>query len=226
MPKAGKYTYPFYSINFVVEKLKKAYDAIKDTKMQRKVVAEVLGMEESGGGFSYVTAAWEDYGLTKNEDGIIIITSLGQRAILGEEGAKIEAVNRIPLFRELKQAYGDDAKADNVATFLRNKANLDPIKARTPSSNIAKIYMKMSKYINPADAFANDFPGTNFDRVMQKPAGVNNKMASELKSDTLEIKVGGVYIQIPSGNKEGIRLAKAALDFMEKYEPAEEKKTN
>jgi len=154
MPKAGRFTYPFYDIEAVVDKLKKAYDEIKDKQMKRPVVAQVLGMAEKGGGFSYVIAAWEDYGLTENQGGLIVLTDLGQRAILGEVEAMKEAVNRIDLFKELYRTYQQDAKADRVETFLRNKANLEPIKAQDLSSNISKIYMNVAKYITLADEAA------------------------------------------------------------------------
>jgi len=95
MPKAGKYGYPYYELDYVIEKIKRAYEVIHDYQMRRGVIANALNMSEKGGGFLYLLAALEDYGLTENHEGFVILTDLGKRIIAGDEDAKGEAVQKI-----------------------------------------------------------------------------------------------------------------------------------
>jgi len=211
MPKAGKYTYPLYNLDFAIEKLKRAYDIIRSREMSRSVIADVLGMSEKGGAFTYLLSAWEDYGLTINREGKVILTELGERILAGDENAKSEAVTRIELFKDIYKTYGRDPKVEQIEAFLKQKALLSPLKAKKLSSQVFKIYISVSKYIRPEI--------TPFRPLEEKAIkGVEQKMLPETKSNVLIIQYGEVYIRIPKGDKEAIKLAKAALDFIEKYE--------
>ena len=54
LPKAGKYTYPFYDLGLALRKLQRVHEVLREDEIDRSVVAETLGMTEGGGGFSYL----------------------------------------------------------------------------------------------------------------------------------------------------------------------------
>lgn len=220
MPRAGKYSYPFYDIDYVAERLKRAYETIRDYQMRRGVVANALNMSEKGGGFLYFLAALEDYGLTENREGYIILTDLGKRLIADDEEAKSDAVKKIQLFKEINEAYGANPKPEQIEAWLRQKAVPDPLKAKELSSNVYKIYMSVSKYIRHAAEAS--LPGPSKE-VHEPAAGVKQQVDYSQSPDVLKIEYGGVSIRIPRHDKESIRLAKAALEFIEKFETSEEK---
>jgi len=77
-----------FDLDFVVDKLRKAYEVIREYEMDRGVVASALGRSEKGGSFTYLLGAWEDYGLTENGEGKAVLTELGKQVIAGEEGGE------------------------------------------------------------------------------------------------------------------------------------------
>ena len=219
MPLAGNYEYPYYDVDFALTRLKEIYDAVRSEQTTRSVVADALNMAEKGGGFTYLIAAIEKYGLIQTGGGNITITDLGKLAMFGEpkevEHAKSKAAANVELFSEIASQYGKNPQLDQVTVFLRQKANVDIAKARKISPRVYKIYKKVANYITSAKKLAPTPKGS--DSMLLGIGRRDKPMEPSTKSELLKIEFGDVYIQLPSdvGSIEAIKLAKDALVFME-----------
>lgn len=218
MPKAGRYEFPFFDLDFAIEKLRQYYEVVKTDETSREVVAEALGMAVRGGGFAYLISSMEKYGLIQTGGGKVTITKLGKSILYGEplevEQAKREAVTNVKLFRELHEQYGKDAQLEQIRAFLRQKANVDIAKAQKIAPNIANIYKKVSNCIIPAKMPM----GVLIKPSVKTPGVGRSEMIMEQegeKAELLKIQYGDVYIQIPPNDLKAIGLAKDALEFME-----------
>jgi len=214
MPKAGKYDYPYFDVDFAVSKLMEAHENIKSEQTTRTIFAETLGMAEKGGGFAYLIASMEKYSLIETGGGDIKITELGKLAMYGDpaevEQAKIDAVTGVELFSEIAKNYGKIPQAEQIRAFLRQKANVDIAKAQKIAPKVANIYKKVSKYISLAEK-PSDKPPTS--EVIGRRE--RRDMKPDTKTTPLTIQYGNVYIQIPPNDLKAIALAKDALEFME-----------
>lgn len=213
MPKAGKYDYPTYDVDYVINKLRKLYEITKTDETERSVVAESLGMAERGGGFANLISSMEKYGLIQTGGGKLKITELGKLALYGTpteiEQARFRAVTQINLFRELKQQYGDNVSIEQMKAFLRQKALVDIAEAQKIAPKAAAIYKKVSNYITSAEK-PSVAPTPSIEGV-----GRRDFMQSEIdKGQSLKIQYGDVYIQIPPNDLKAIDLAREALEFM------------
>ena len=218
MPKAGKYSYPFFDIDAVVDKLRQYYEVVKTYETNREVVAETLGMSKTGGGFAYLMSSMERYGLTKTGGGNVTITELGKTILFGEpsevEQARRKAVSSIDLFRELYEQLGENVNEEQIRAFLRQKANVDIAKAQKIAPKVDTIYKKVSNYISPAKRLAP--PSEPTSRV---PSFGRREMMTqtEVGKEPLKVQKGGVYIEILSdaNTLENIEFAMDFLTFME-----------
>ena len=233
MPKAGKFDFPFFDVDSTVNKLKKFHEVIGSDETTREIIADTLGMSITGGGFGDLIASMKKYGLVQIGGGKVIVTDRGKLAIYGEprevEQAKSQAVKNIELFREIAKQYGKSPQTDQIKIFLRQKANVDIVKAKKIAPKVAKIYKKVAKYITSAEKLA---PPTKEPMLKAPSFGRRDMIVQPEPSvvELLKIQFGDVYIQIPSDAKslDSIRLAKDALDFMEQrlLKEQKEKKTN
>lgn len=214
MPKAGKYEYPFYDLERVVEKLKRLYEVTRTDEVERSVVAESLGMAERGGGFANLISSMEKYSLIETGKGNVVLTDLGKIVLFGEptevEQAKTKAVTGVNLFREIHQQYGTNVTVEQMKAFLRQKALVDIVKAQKVASKVVTIYKKVSNYITSAEK-----PSVVPTPHMIEGIGRRDIIQMEpSKTPYLKIQYGDVYIQIPPNDLEAINLAKDALEFM------------
>ena len=218
MPKAGKYNYPFFDIDGVVDKLRQYYEVVKTYETKREVVAETLGMSKTGGGFAYLMSSMEKYGLIKTGGGNVTITELGKIILFGEpsevDQARRKAVSSIALFRELYEQLGENVNEEQIRAFLRQKANVDIAKAQKIAPKVDAIYKKVSNYIIPAKKLAP--PSESTSRI---PSIGRREMITqtEIGKEPLKIQKGGLYIEISSDASilENIEHAKDLLVFWE-----------
>jgi len=219
MPKAGRYDYPFFDIDSVIDKLRQLYEVVRTDQTTRSVVAESLGMKEKGGGFAYLISSMEKYGFIQTGGGNVTITDLGKTVMYGEpveiEQAKSRAVTSIDLFRDLFEQYGKNPEIEQIRAFLRQKANVDVTKAQKIAPNVANIYKKVSNNIVSAKKPME--PSFRPGALKVPSAGGGERItASEVsKAEPLKIQYGDIFIQIPPNDLKAIALAKDALDFME-----------
>ena len=221
MPKAGKYDFPFYDVDSMVKKLKQVRETAGIDTVKRETVAETLHMAKKGGGFTYLIAAMENYGLIQTGGGNITLTERGKLAVFGEpreiEQAKQQAVLNVELFRDIAKQFGKNPQDDQIKIFLREKANVEIAKAQKIAPRVTTIYKKVSKYITSAEKLA---PPTQEPKVGVPSFGRSDQIMQPEPSvvELLKIQFGDVYIQIPSDAKslDSIKLAKDALEFMEK----------
>jgi len=213
MPKAGKYDYPTYDIDYVINKLRKLYEVTKTDEVDRSVVSESLGMAERGGGFANLISSMEKYGFIQTGGGKVTVTDLGKLALYGTaaetEQARNTAVTQIDLFRELKQVYGVNITIEQMKAFLRQKALVDITEAQKIAPKVAAIYKKVSNYITSAEK-SSATPTLSTEGI-----GRREIMQSDVdKVQSLKIQYGDVYIQIPPNDLKAIDLAREALEFM------------
>lgn len=232
MPKVGRYDYPFFDVDLCIEKLGKYYGVTKTDVTPREVVAETLNMKMRGGGFAYLMASMEKYGLIQTGGGNVTITKLGKTILYGEpteiEQAKRQAIMNVDLFKDLHDQYGKDVQLEQIRAFLRQKANVDIEIAQKMAPSVAKIYKKVANYIIPAKKPAPSSEGANL-----KGSGFGRRETTtetEIGKEPLKIQKGGLYIEILSDAKvlENIEYAKDFLTFMEgklkvKTEPKKDK---
>jgi len=232
MPKVGKYEFPFFDLDACIEKLKTFYETTKSDQTTRSVVANALNMSEKGGGFVYLISSMEKYGLIQTGGGNITITELGKILIYGEpreiEQAKSKAVANVELFRDLAQKHGKNPQIEQIKLFLREKANVDIVKAQKLAPKVDTIYKKVANYIMSAEKLASP---SKESMIMGRTSIGGRDITIEperAKTELLKIQFGDVYIQVPSdiNSLESIKLAKDALEFMEKrLKEQKEKKT-
>jgi hypothetical protein len=222
MPKIGKYDFPTFDIDSVLEKLDAAHKTIGIQEMDRENIAISLNMAPRGGGFAYLISDMEKYGLVEMGHGKVKITNLGMEAIYGSlkerEEAKNKAVGRIGLLSELFSQFGSNITEEQIRAFLRQKAEIDVMKAQKMAEKVYKIYKRVAIYITPAK-----LP----EQASLEPADMGRSepvvAPTEIKSQFLKIQFGDVYIQIPPDDLKAISMAKDALEFMENRIKSEKK---
>jgi len=237
MPKAGKYEYPFFDLDACLEKLRLFHEKTQSDQTTRSVVADALNMTEKGGGFAYLIASREKYGLIQTGGGNVTLTELGKVMMYGEpkeiEQAKSKAVANVELFRDIAQKYGKSPQTEQIRLFLREKANVDVPKAQKLAQNVDTIYKKVSNYISSADRLASPSKEPMQRTPNLGPSSGRSDMSmqpeQQSKNELLKIQFGDVYIQVPSDTASlgSIKLAKDALEFMEQrlLKEQKEKKT-
>jgi hypothetical protein len=214
MPRYGKYNFPWFDIDSVLEKLDAAHKTIGIDEMSRENVAISLNMAPRGGGFAYLVSDMEKYGLVETGRGNIRMTNLGKEAIYGSpterEDARHQAVSRISLLVELFSQFGSNITEEQIRAFLRQKANIDVEKAQRQAELVYKIYKKVANYITPTKL-------PEQDKIEPADTGRSESVIAptEIKSQVLKIQFGDVYIQIPPDDLKAISMAKGALEFME-----------
>lgn len=212
MPKVGRYEYPVYDIDLVLEKLRKFHEVLREDESTRGVLAETLGMAERGGGFAHLVAAMEKYGLVETGGGKIIVTELGKTCLYGEnserEAARAKAVANVEIFREMHSLQGPDVKEEQIRAFLRQKAQLGPAEAQKAAPDIFKVYKRVANYMSregkPEEAKETPAFGTMPPKALTSQTG----------PQALKIQYGDVYIQVPPDDDQAITLAIEALQFM------------
>jgi hypothetical protein len=224
MPKAGKYEYPFFDLDACISKLKELHGKTQSYQVARSLAADALNMSIKGGGFAYLIASMEKYGLIQTGGGDVTVTELGKILMYGElkeiDQAKSKAVANVELFRDIAQKYGKNPQIEQIKLFLREKANVDLAVAQKLAQNVDTIYKKVSNYITSAEKLAPPSkepmarvpdlgPSTGRSDMFMQP--------EQSKTELLKIQFGDVYIQVPSDSSslESIKLAKDALEFME-----------
>jgi hypothetical protein len=154
VPKAGKYEYPLFDLDSCIVKLKELHSKTRSYRNERSLVADALNMVQQGGGFAYLIASMEKYGLIETDCGEVSITDLGRILMYGEpmevQRAKSAAVINVELFREIAQEYGKNPHVEQVKLFLRDKANIDVAEAEKMAKNVNKVYKKVSSYVTSA----------------------------------------------------------------------------
>jgi len=213
LPKVGKYDYPFFDVEFCIEKLKQYHVVTKTDITPRQVVAEMLGMAMRGGGFAYLMASMEKYSLIHTGGGNVAITELGKTAVYGEpseiEQAKSQAVWSVDLFRDLYEQYGGDVQLEQIKAFLRQKANVDIAVAQKMAPDVAKIYKKVSNYITSA----NKLERPSKESIMKAPSRGRREISiqpEDDKNEILKIQYGSLYIEASKEDAE--RALRAIAD--------------
>ncbi len=225
MPKAGKFEYPFFDLDACIDKLKELHKKTQSYQNTRSLVAESLNMVEKGGGFAYLIASMEKYGLVQTGGGDITVTDLGKILMYGEptevDQAKSRAVGNVELFREIAQKYGKNPQVEQIKLFLRDKANVDVAKAQKIAQNIDKIYKKVSKHITSAEKLA---PPSKEPFLGVPSLGRSDMFMQpeQAKPELLKIQYGDFYIQVTKEDAEyalrliaqklGIKLPKEKTD--------------
>ena len=203
-----------------MKKLKKFRETAGTDTVTRETVADTLHMAVKGGGFTYLIAAMEKYGLILTGGGNVTITERGKLALYGEpreiEQAKSQAVLNVELFRDIAKQFGKNPQVDQIKIFLREKANVDIAKAQKIAPKVTTIYKNVAKYITSAEKLAPPLK----EPMAQAPSLGRRDMIVQPEPSVVEllkIQFGDVYIQIPSDKKslDSIKLAKDALTFME-----------
>jgi hypothetical protein len=215
MPKAGSYEYPRFDVDFVLDKLRKFHEMLKEDEATRQVLAETLGMASKGGAFAHLVASMEKYGLVETGGGKIVLTDLGKTCLYGDdserEAAVAKSVASVGLFREIYSLHGPEAREDSIRAFLRQKAQLDPAEAQQIVPQVYKVYRKVARYLSLRQ---------NGEQTLEEPGrpqpvvGIPKESPGNSKTQTLKIQFGDLYIQVPPNDEQAISLAIQALQLM------------
>jgi len=213
MPKAGLYSYPYYDLDSVIDKLKTAHNVIRTDEMDREVIAEAISMTSTGGAYAMVISSMENFGLIETAwGGKITLTNLGKNILYGneieQENAKKDAFLNISLFKEIFSKYGVNATEEQFRAFLRQEGNVDITKVKKKAQESYRIYQK---FIDSVNMYKSITPVQ--DMTQQEPSRLSTHIPST--GEYLTIRYGDVLIQLPPDDLEALSLAKEAITFME-----------
>jgi len=204
MPKAGSYDFPFYDIDSVIERLQLAYDMIRKDEMDRKTVAEVLGMAHRGGAYANLISSMEKYGFIDTGRGLITVTELGKIALFGSDVEKLEsrmkAIEKVDLFKELYQTYGKNINENQIRAFLRH-TDVDLARMQRLVEQISRVIEKNNQYLREMKDLKKDLPAEFI---------VNN----EQKDGPIIIQFGEAYIKLPKNDMKSLLLAKNTIELL------------
>lgn len=223
MKVGKKYQYPDWRLSpTLVENLRKMYGRFGLNKIDdKKMLAVFLGHKGPSGGFNSKMAAMKTYGLISGR-GFVQVTELGKRIVYPEKPneayeAVKEAVNNIPLWRELYEKYtskGVELPDEDFWVDLQEIAVLVPDDAKKASKTVRKDYLDDIQYLN-------SLKGTQTEAKQMAGSSQINTSSANLSADAAAIVSGLVKL-------EAYKVAKDFIDFLEekKKSPKESKSSS
>jgi hypothetical protein len=202
MPKIGTYDYPNIDLDEAIGYLKILKDKFAgDSK--RETFSQEIG--KKGGWFNMIVGSMNGYCLIETDRGRIRIGNLGKKILHGltdaeVNDAKMEAVNKYRLFRELTERYPNGATLEQFQIFLRDVGNVDLEIVKTESSKTYKVYSAISKYLKPV-AITSSQPETI--KVGAEATGVKKDMEAMVKCPQ------GVYAVVTTSDNQTINITDA-----------------
>jgi len=230
MKVGTKYEYPDWRLSpTLVENIKKMYGRFGLNQIEdKKMLAVFLGHKSPSGGFNSKMAAMKTYGLISGR-GFVQVTELGKRIAYPDKPneayeAVKEAVNNIPLWRELYEKYtskGVELPDEDFWVDLQTIANLVPDDAKKASKIVRKDYLDDIQYLNSlkeAQTEAIGMTGTPQINTFKANPSVSST-PDTISADAAAIVSGLVKL-------EAFKVAKDFIDFIEQKKKSEKPTEN
>ena len=156
MAKIGKYRLPLRGI----DKMVKLAGQIREkcgSEASRQTIADALGVSATGGAFYINMSALVFYGLAEASGGKIRLTPLAEKILYPVHGAgeakkaKVEAVERLPIFREIYRSCGANPTEERLKAFLVENAGVARSKVENILPKALKVYKGSIEYIKHAE---------------------------------------------------------------------------
>jgi hypothetical protein len=198
--KLGNYAYPEYTLAKTLDRIKRAYTALKEG-ISVEGLAEALGMAPRGGAFLNVAAAMRTYGLVAGT-GILKTTDLGERLvhpIFGEEDerrAREEAWLNIDLIRKMHERFKGKvpARIEEFSAILREITGAERAEIERKGKKAWNLYQKALPNLSLIEEAA-EIPEAA-EAIPKRREEV--AVAIPLPADMMEFKYGGIYLRIPA----------------------------
>lgn len=228
MKVGTKYEYPDWRLSpTLVENLRKMYGRFGLNKIEdKKMLAVFLGHKGPSGGFNSKIAAMKVYGLISGR-GFVQVTELGRRIVYPDKPneayeAVREAVNNIPLWRELYEKYtskGVELPDEDFWVDLQTIADLVPDDAKKASKTVRKDYLDDVQYLN-------SLKETQIEVDHVKPSPQIDTSKANLSGYPTADNVSADAAAIVSGlvKLEAFKVAKDFIDFIEQKKKSEKPK--
>ena len=199
MGKLGSYTYPMYTLEKTLERVKRAHTALKEG-ISVEGLAEALGMTAKGGAFIDLVAAMRMYGLVAGT-GTLKTTELGERLvhpIFGAEDerrAKEEAWLNVDLIRRMHERFKGKipTRMEEFSAILREITGADRAALEKKGKRALYLYKQALPSLSLMEEAA-ELPATF--KVPEKKEGM--EPAIPLPADLMEFKYGSIYLRIPA----------------------------
>ena len=201
----GKYRYPVRRVDDVVEYLRRIIDVVP-SDVEREGFAKALGMSPRSGGLFLLLSSMKMYGFIETNMGRIRVTDLGKRVCSTDldvaNKGKVEAVMRIPLFRDMYHSLGREVNKEDAISFLVKEAGAEESEAKKRAEKILQVYRNAVPYLVKAIGEKEKIEK----REIEKETGTL-KIIVETKDLTLS--------KTFPFNRESIDSAKKLLSFLE-----------
>lgn len=214
MPRVGKFDLPVISVDEAVNRLRKIREVAGGRTVAREVAADAMGMSPKGGQTQYIFSSMAGYGLIDTGGNEIKVTDLGEAAIFGDSNesysAKIDAVKRADLLREIYAKFGPIPSDEQVRAFLRQDAQVELAKIPGFLEKVTRLLKQMSQYAAPrSQQLATQTEGSMGSQSTRM--GVMSKQPSD--DNSMEVRIGSYSFSLPLDDLElASNLTKSNID--------------
>ena len=199
MGKLGSYKYPTYTLEKTLERVRRAYTALKEG-ISVEGLADALGMTAKGGAFINLVAAMRMYGLVVGK-GTLKTTELAERLIHpifgpeDERRAREEAWMNVDLIRRMHERFKGKipTRIEEFSAILREITGADRASLERKGKRALDLYKKALPSLSLVEEAA-ELP-TTF-KVAEKKEEMET--AIPLPADLMEFKYGSIYLRIPA----------------------------
>jgi anti-sigma28 factor (negative regulator of flagellin synthesis) len=228
MKVGKKYEYPDWRLSpTLVENLRKMYGRFGLNKIEdKKMLAVFLGHKGPSGGFNSKIAAMKTYGLISGR-GFVQVTELGKRIVYPDKPneayeAVKEAVNNIPLWRQLYEKYtskGVELPDEDFWVDLQEIAELVPDDAKKASKTIRNDYLDDIQYLN-------SLKEAQIEVEHVEPSSKIDTPKAKISDIPAADNVSAAAAEIVSGlmKLDAFKVAKDFIDFIEEKKKSKEPK--
>lgn len=199
MGKLGSYSYPTYTLEKTLERVRRAYTALKEG-ISVEGLADALGMTAKGGAFINLVAAMRMYGLVTGT-GTLKTTELAERLIHpifgaeDERRAKEEAWLNVDLIQKVHDRFKGKipTRMEEFSAILREITGAERAALEKKGKIALHLYKKALPSLSLMEETA-ELPATV--KVTEKKEGM--EPAIPLPADLMEFKYGSIYLRIPA----------------------------
>jgi len=197
--RLGNYTYPELGLEKTLERVRQAYNALRDG-ISTENLAQSLGVVAKGGHFINIVAAMRMFGLVSGT-GTLRTTELAERLvhpILGAEDerrAREEAWLNIDLIQRLHERFRGriPARMEEFYAILRETTGAERAELEDKGGKVRALYEEaLPSFVLTREAAE----APTVTEAVEKPQEITP--AIPLPADMMEFKFGGIYLRIPA----------------------------
>ncbi len=226
--KIGNFRIPTFRLYpNLVAYTKKIYEKFPNEETKVEYVAQLIGhTSHRSGTFLQRAADLRLYGLIEGK-GKIKVSELGKKITYGQEGEKIQALEKairnIPLWDTLLNNYGPNINSDDFWVVLAKITGVERLEAQNKAKWVLNAYMEdvshlkpLGKTIETSNSGSKMIESSDNNRNDTVNQIVEPNIEPIMKLDNIEeIKFGDIYIRIPKRDAKATTIAKKLLEIYE-----------